>query len=265
MVYLVDSAGARITDQVQMFPGRRGAGRIFHNEVKLSGPGAAGLRAVRPERRRRRLHPGLLRRRDHARRQRLDVPRLAADGRDGDRREGDARGDGRRADAHRRLGLRPLPRQDRRGGDRDRHGATSSYMPDELASEPPPVAAGRRAGVRRRRSRRSSRSTRRSRSTCSELIDTLVDAGSLPRGPRALGEGADRRLRAPRRARRRDRRQPAAAEGRRAVRRLRRQGGALHQDLQRLQHPAALPRRRARLHDRHRRSSARGSSATARR
>jgi acetyl-CoA carboxylase carboxyltransferase component len=37
IVYLVDSAGARITDQVQMFPGRRGAGRIFHNEVRLSG------------------------------------------------------------------------------------------------------------------------------------------------------------------------------------------------------------------------------------
>ena len=37
MVYLVDSAGARITQQVQMFPGRRGAGRIFHNQVKLSG------------------------------------------------------------------------------------------------------------------------------------------------------------------------------------------------------------------------------------
>jgi methylmalonyl-CoA decarboxylase subunit alpha len=37
MVYLVDSAGARITDQVMMFPGRRGAGRIFHTEVKLSG------------------------------------------------------------------------------------------------------------------------------------------------------------------------------------------------------------------------------------
>jgi len=37
MVYLVDSAGARITDQVQMFPGRRGAGRIFYNEVKMSG------------------------------------------------------------------------------------------------------------------------------------------------------------------------------------------------------------------------------------
>jgi methylmalonyl-CoA decarboxylase subunit alpha len=37
MVWLVDSAGARITDQVEMFPGRRGAGRIFHNQVKASG------------------------------------------------------------------------------------------------------------------------------------------------------------------------------------------------------------------------------------
>ncbi|MFO7273599.1 MAG: acyl-CoA carboxylase subunit beta [Bacillota bacterium] len=35
--YLVDSAGARITDQVQMFPGRRHAGRIFYNQVRLSG------------------------------------------------------------------------------------------------------------------------------------------------------------------------------------------------------------------------------------
>ncbi len=37
MVYLVDSAGARITDQVEMFPGRRGAGRIFYHQVKMSG------------------------------------------------------------------------------------------------------------------------------------------------------------------------------------------------------------------------------------
>ncbi|MGI8685249.1 MAG: acyl-CoA carboxylase subunit beta, partial [Acidimicrobiales bacterium] len=35
--YLVDSAGARITDQVELFPGRRGAGRIFYNQVRLSG------------------------------------------------------------------------------------------------------------------------------------------------------------------------------------------------------------------------------------
>jgi acetyl-CoA carboxylase carboxyltransferase component len=37
LVYLVDSAGARITHQVEMFPGRRHAGRIFYNEVMLSG------------------------------------------------------------------------------------------------------------------------------------------------------------------------------------------------------------------------------------
>jgi acetyl-CoA carboxylase carboxyltransferase component len=37
LFYLVDSAGARITDQVEMFPGRRGAGRIFYNQVALSG------------------------------------------------------------------------------------------------------------------------------------------------------------------------------------------------------------------------------------
>ncbi len=37
MVWLVDSAGARITDQVAMFPGRRGAGRIFHTQVRASG------------------------------------------------------------------------------------------------------------------------------------------------------------------------------------------------------------------------------------
>ncbi len=37
LFYLVDSAGARITDQIEMFPGRRGAGRIFYNQVQMSG------------------------------------------------------------------------------------------------------------------------------------------------------------------------------------------------------------------------------------
>src|SRR5579872_4548432 len=37
IVYLVDSAGARITDQVEMFPGRRGAGRIFRTQIAASG------------------------------------------------------------------------------------------------------------------------------------------------------------------------------------------------------------------------------------
>ena len=37
LVYLIDSAGARITEQAHMFPGRRGAGRIFYNQVRMSG------------------------------------------------------------------------------------------------------------------------------------------------------------------------------------------------------------------------------------
>jgi acetyl-CoA carboxylase carboxyltransferase component len=37
MIYLVDSAGARITDQLEMFPGRRGAGRIFWLQCQMSG------------------------------------------------------------------------------------------------------------------------------------------------------------------------------------------------------------------------------------
>jgi len=37
VLWLVDSAGARITDQVELFPGRRGAGRIFYNQIRLSG------------------------------------------------------------------------------------------------------------------------------------------------------------------------------------------------------------------------------------
>jgi acetyl-CoA carboxylase carboxyltransferase component len=52
MIYLVDSAGLRITDQIYCFPGRRHAGRIFHLQALmsgmvpqiclLSGPSAAG-------------------------------------------------------------------------------------------------------------------------------------------------------------------------------------------------------------------------------
>ncbi len=37
LLYLVDAAGARISEQVEVFPGRYHAGRIFYNEVQLSG------------------------------------------------------------------------------------------------------------------------------------------------------------------------------------------------------------------------------------
>ena len=101
--WLVDSAGARITDQVQLFPGRRGAGRIFYNQVRLSGRVPAAVLPLRPVGGRRRLHPGLLRRGLHGRRERLDVPRLAPHGRGGDRRARVARGDGWRPACTRRC------------------------------------------------------------------------------------------------------------------------------------------------------------------
>ena len=37
LLYLVDAAGGRISEQIKIFPGRHHAGRIFYNEVQLSG------------------------------------------------------------------------------------------------------------------------------------------------------------------------------------------------------------------------------------
>ena len=71
------------------------------------------------------------------------------------------------------------------------------------------------------------------------------------RSTRAGRKRADRRLRAPRRRGDGDRGQPAQAQGGSAVQRLGRQGRALHLDVQRVQRPAAVPGRRAGLHDRH--------------
>ena len=163
MVYLVDSRGRahhRPGADVPRPPPRRADLLQRGAAVRRR---AAGVRAVRPERGRRRLHPGVLRRRDHARRQRLDVPRLAADGRDGDRREGLARGDGRREDAHRRLRLRALPRQVRRGGHRPRQALPRRYFPTNCDDEPPMAAA---APSPPREPPRRSRRTRTSRGTC---------------------------------------------------------------------------------------------------
>ena len=195
----------------------------------------AGLRAVRPVGGRRRLHPGLLRRRRDARRQRVDVPRLAANGADGDRRGGHARGDGRSADAHRRLGLRTLPRRDRRRGDRHRQGLPRLHA-DELSRATPRGRAGRARSAAPSRGggpRRREDGIRHPRPDRGRLRRR-----HLSRGARPLGEGARRRLCPPRRPGGRDRRQSAAAEGWRAVRRFLRQGRPLHQHLQRLQHPA---------------------------
>ena len=162
IVYLVDSAGARITDQVRMFPGRRGAGRIFHTQVRLSGqvpqvcllfgPSAAGGAYIP-------AFCDVVIMRDGNASMYLGSPRMAemVIG-----EEVTPRGDGRRPDAHLGLRLRPLPGEsDEEAIDLARR--YLSYMPSNWREAPPRRRPPTRPGARR--SPRSSRRTRRTRST----------------------------------------------------------------------------------------------------
>ena len=233
-----------------MFPGRRGAGRIFYNQVQLSRAGPADLPALRAERGRRRVHPGVLRRRRHGRGQREHVPRLAAHGRDGHRREGDARGDGRREDALLRLRLRRRPRARPRTR-RSRGRAATSAICRRTATQTPPAARAARAEAERQDDRGDHPGRREQVLRHDGRHRRDHRRGLVVRDQAALREGDPHRLRAHRRARRRHRREPAEVARRRALRRLGRQGRALHLALRRVQRAAPLPRRRAGLHDRH--------------
>src|SRR5438094_2737604 len=71
------------------------------------------------------------------------------------------------------------------------------------------------------------------------------------RAEEALRSGGDHGLRPHRGKAGGDRRQPAEAQGRRPLRRQRRQGGAVHLALRRFRNPHPLSRGRARVHDRH--------------
>ena len=190
--WLIDSAGARITDQVDAVPGPSRRRADLPQPGRAVGQGAADLLPVRAVGRRRRVHPGVLRRRDHGRGQRLDVPRLAADGRDGRRREGHAGGDGRRPDARHGVRLRRQPRRRRRR--RHRAGSAVLLLPADVLARAAAayVDANRRSerstadeSCRRRRvsavrhprrsstawstRTRSSRSSRCSRPSCRRL------------------------------------------------------------------------------------------------
>ena len=143
--WLVDSAGARLTDQVELFPGRRGAGRIFYNQNQLVGTRAADLLPVRSVGGGRRVHPRVLRRRDHGRGQRVHVPRFTAHGRDGGGRAHHARGDGWRADARDRLRAAATTSPSTTPTPSPRPRPTSAYMPQSWRS---PTARLRRRSAR---------------------------------------------------------------------------------------------------------------------
>ena len=193
IVYLVDSAGARITDQVQMFPGRRGAGRIFHNEVRLSGqvpqvcllfgPSAAGGAYI----------PAF-----------CDVVIM---------REGNASmylGSPRMAE----MVIGEKVTLEEMGGAKMHTGVSGCghflVKTDEeaidLAQALPLLHAGR-TGARSRPSRRPPQPASEAAIAeivpadenqpfdMREVLDVAARRRQLPRGPQALGEGADRRLR----------------------------------------------------------------------
>ena len=103
-VYLVDSGGANLPHQAEVFPDREHFGRIFYNQARMSAEGIA------PDRggdgllhRRRRLCAGDGRRDDHRRGPGDDLPRRSAAGQSRDRRDRLGRGARRRRSAHARL------------------------------------------------------------------------------------------------------------------------------------------------------------------
>ncbi len=176
MIYLVDSAGARITDQVQMFPGRRGAGRIFHTEVKMSGlvpqvcllfgPSAAGGAYIP-------AFCDVVIMRDGNASMYLGSPRMA-EMVIGEKVSLEEMGGARMHTGGVRL--RPLPREVRRGGDRARQ-ALPLVLPDQLAQRAAAGPAGR-AGERPPDPRLIPADENKPFDMM-ELIDSLVDADSF--------------------------------------------------------------------------------------
>ena len=228
-----------------MFPGRRHAGRIFHTEVKMSGvvpqvcvlfgPSAAGGAYIP-------AFCDVVIMRDGNASMYLGSPRMA-EMVIGEKVSLEEMGGARMHTGVSGCG-HFLVKSDEEGIDTAKR--YLSYFPSHWHEAPPvaPPAEPAARGVRHPRGReqavRHQRGDRRA-----------GGRGLVHRGAQALGQGAGGGLRAHGRQGRRDRGQPAQAEGRRAVRRLVRQGGALHLDLQRVQRAAAVPRRRARVHDRH--------------
>ena len=208
-----------------MFPGRRGAGRIFHNQVALSGkvpqicclfgPSAAGGAYI----------PSLHRPHHHGRGQRLDVPRQPADGRDGRRRDGLARGDGRRPDALHRLGRRRPARRPTTSRPSSWPSSTSPTCPSSWRSDLPAYAPGGavRAADPAHRARAREPAVRHPRGHRRAGRRRVV-----LRDQAALRARARHRLRPDGRRDRRHRRQQLGGQGRRALHRQRRQGRALH-------------------------------------
>ena len=249
LFYLVDSAGARITDQVEMFPGRRGAGRIFYNEVHLSGqvpqvcllfgPSAAGGAYIP-------AFCDIVVMVDGNASMYLGSPRMAE------------------------MVIGEKVTLEEMGGAK-MHCSVSgcgdilvkteqeaiavakaylSYLPSNF-SQTPPRAEPRPPKKSGKRIDEIIPADQNKPFDMHELINELIDEGSWFEIKKLFAQELVTGFGAHRRAAGGDRRQPAQVQGRGALRGLGGQGGALHLAVRRVQHPAAVPGGRARLHDRH--------------
>ena len=140
-LYLVDSGGAFLPLQDEVFPDREHFGRIFFNQANLSAQGhPAARRRDGLVHRRRRLRAGHVRRdRDRAQ-PGHDLPRRPAAGEGRDRRGRHGRGARRRrrARAHLRRGRPPRRRRRARAGDHalDRRDAAAGRIGRVEARDP---------------------------------------------------------------------------------------------------------------------------------
>ena len=259
-VYLVDSGGAFLPLQADVFPDREHFGRIFYNQANLSAAGIAQIAVVMgSSHRRRRLRAGDERRdRDRAG-HRHDLHRRPAAGEGGDRRGGYGRRPGRRGRAHPPLGRRGPPRRRRRAcarhhppDPRQRAGGAQGPAVGRAAAARAGVRPGGAVrdrpdrpapGVRRPRRHRADRRRQRARRVQGALRH---DAGHRLRADHGLPGGHRRQQRDP-------------------VQRERAQGRPLHRAVHEAPHPAGVPAEHHRLHGRPRIRESAGSHGTARR
>ena len=165
-VYLVDSGGAFLPLQAEVFPDREHFGRIFFNQARMSAERhSADRRGDGLVHGRRRLRAGDVRRDHHRPRHRHDLSRRSAAREGRDRRGRHRRGAGRRRRAHAPLGRRRLSRRRRRaraasGADHRLDAAHAKQLPADRTD-------ARGAALRSRKSSTaSSAPTCASRTTC---------------------------------------------------------------------------------------------------
>ena len=259
-IYLVDSGGAFLPMQDEVFPDADDFGRIFYNQARMSAQGHPA------DRRRdgivhggRRVRPGHERRDDDRAGHGHDLPGRAAAGQGGNGRGRDRRRTGRRRRSHAPVGRGRsfcAGRRSRAGdcaaaswrrSTRARRVTLDIAPPEEPLYDPQELY-----GILPR--------TFRETYDVREVIARLVDGSRFREFKARYGDDAGVRLCADRGLSGRHHRQQ-----RRAVQRVGAQGRALHRVVRRARHSAAVSAEHHRLHGRARSTRRAGSPKTARR